>query len=384
MSLTFNAYSTLLALGFIQGAVYALLLWVRGIRNERSSDILLGWLLVAACVEILPYTLGFLGINILWERLFFFPHSMGMLIGPLFYFYFIVQTNSEFRFSRKHILHLAPFLLVAGYHLIIWLMGKDFVMAWDAEVHRGYHINTLEEVGYFISNITYFMLALKLYTAYRKWTPTMFSDPDSISFSWYRNFLISIGLAIAFSWLMRVVDSYWNLPYQQDWWDKVFVIFIIYYISISGYSQSQRQRIVYAGINRELAKPIITLADDHLLNNKLQTSMQDQKLYRKSDLSLHELAGLLDCTASKLSAHINTAHQKNFNDFINSYRVQEVKQMLEAGKHKTLSLLGIGLDAGFNSKATFNRVFKKLTGMTPNEYVKGNGRNASSSTRDDA
>jgi YesN/AraC family two-component response regulator len=93
---------------------------------------------------------------------------------------------------------------------------------------------------------------------------------------------------------------------------------------------------------------------------------------------------LLDCTASKLSAHINTAHQKNFNDFINSYRVQEVKQMLEAGKHKTLSLLGIGLDAGFNSKATFNRVFKKLTGMTPNEYVKGNGRNASSSARDDA
>ena len=62
----------------------------------------------------------------------------------------------------------------------------------------------------------------------------------------------------------------------------------------------------------------------------------------------------------------------NFNDFVNEKRVASVIQMMEKGEHANLNLLGIGLDCGFNSKATFNRAFKKYTGLTPNQYIAKN------------
>ena len=61
---------------------------------------------------------------------------------------------------------------------------------------------------------------------------------------------------------------------------------------------------------------------------------------------------------------------KNFNDFVNAYRVEAFKAMLKENKHEQLSLLGIAQECGFNSKATFNRVFKKLTNTSPTEYLK--------------
>ena len=62
----------------------------------------------------------------------------------------------------------------------------------------------------------------------------------------------------------------------------------------------------------------------------------------------------------------------NFNDFINHYRIEAVKEKLSAGEHNTTTLLGIAYDCGFNSKATFNRAFKKSTTLSPNEYLKKN------------
>ena len=60
----------------------------------------------------------------------------------------------------------------------------------------------------------------------------------------------------------------------------------------------------------------------------------------------------------------------NFNDFINNYRVEDVKKAFDKGEHKKTTLLGIAFDCGFNSKATFNRAFKKNTGISPKEYLK--------------
>jgi AraC-like DNA-binding protein len=66
---------------------------------------------------------------------------------------------------------------------------------------------------------------------------------------------------------------------------------------------------------------------------------------------------------------INQGFQQNFNDFINNYRIEAVKQKLQLGEQKTQTLLGIAYDCGFNSKATFNRAFKKVTGVSPKEWL---------------
>lgn len=74
--------------------------------------------------------------------------------------------------------------------------------------------------------------------------------------------------------------------------------------------------------------------------------------------------------SSLLSRVINVGYNLNFNDFINGYRIKEVLSKIDDQQHKKVTLLGIALDSGFNSKATFNRAFKKQMGITPIEYIK--------------
>ena len=98
MSFYFSAYSTPLLFGFIQGWMYAILLWVRGRREERLSDVLLGWVLVALCFDIWIYMLGFGGIEIFWKQLEFFPRNIGYLLPPLVFFYLKSQFDNTFQF----------------------------------------------------------------------------------------------------------------------------------------------------------------------------------------------------------------------------------------------------------------------------------------------
>ena len=70
-----------------------------------------------------------------------------------------------------------------------------------------------------------------------------------------------------------------------------------------------------------------------------------------------------------LSQVINVGARRNFNDFVNEYRVDEFKRQVRNPANAHLSFLGLALDCGFNSKATFNRAFKKFTGLSPKEFA---------------
>ena len=116
-------------------------------------------------------------------------------------------------------------------------------------------------------------------------------------------------------------------------------------------------------------KPIDNL---ELVANKkrLLDFMEIQQPYLDPELNLKQLADALQLSRSQLSETINTGFGKNFNDFVNEYRVELVKKLFSEGKQEKLSLLGVAYDSGFNSKATFNRVFKKFTGSSPSEFLK--------------
>lgn len=73
-----------------------------------------------------------------------------------------------------------------------------------------------------------------------------------------------------------------------------------------------------------------------------------------------------------MSQIVNQGFNVNFNDYVNSLRIAALIQQLKAGEHHTRTLLALALDCGFNSKSTFNRAFKKLTGLTPLEYIRKN------------
>ena len=103
---------------------------------------------------------------------------------------------------------------------------------------------------------------------------------------------------------------------------------------------------------------------------KLRKLMLEESLYLKQELSLGETANKLGIHAHQLSKLLNAQLQKSFFEFVNEYRVDEFKKLVSDPKNKHLSLLGLAMEAGFNSKATFNRFFKNSMGITPSEFRK--------------
>ncbi|MEO0571704.1 MAG: helix-turn-helix domain-containing protein [Bacteroidota bacterium] len=100
--------------------------------------------------------------------------------------------------------------------------------------------------------------------------------------------------------------------------------------------------------------------------------MKTTKPFLEKELTLYSLAEKLQVQPNHLSQVINSLEGKNFFDFVNMYRVQEAKERIVEGNNKNLTLLGIAFESGFNSKASFNRAFKKITGQTPSEFSKMN------------
>lgn len=104
--------------------------------------------------------------------------------------------------------------------------------------------------------------------------------------------------------------------------------------------------------------------------DKLEDIVQSEKLYLNPNLSLTQLAKAMRMSPTQVSDLINRGLNQNFNDYINRYRVETITQLLSDENYTHLSILAIALDNGFNSKATFNRVFKKIIGKSPSEYRK--------------
>ena len=92
-------------------------------------------------------------------------------------------------------------------------------------------------------------------------------------------------------------------------------------------------------------------------------------MFKNPRLTLRDVAQELETTTKTISAVVNSGFNMNFNDFVNHYRIEAIKQKMENQEHLTTTLLGIAYDSGFNSKATFNRAFKKYTSLSPKEYL---------------
>ena len=401
MTFHFSVYSTPLLFGFVQGWVYAILLWVRGRREERLSDTLLGWVLVALCFDIWIYMLGFGGIEIFWKELEFFPRTLSWLLPPLVFFYLKSQFDTTFRFRFRDAWHVLPFVLDTTYHVGVWAMGPTVVHQWETTVHNPYL-----GIPFFMfgtaQQFVYLYWSLQLYWAYQVWVKTQFSETDTISFGWFRNFLIALAITLTFSLVMTLIDLWLDLNYWQDWWGNLVGVILIYYLSIEGYAQVQPARrlafqseILMATSSSILSAPVsasttgAVLAESHyeavssleprpslaipnellLLLNKLLAHMKTEKPYLEPDLSLADLARRMHTNPVLLSQVINAGAGKNFNDFVNEYRVEEFKRQVRRPVNAHLSFLGLALDCGFNSKATFNRAFRKFTGVSPKEFA---------------
>ncbi|MEO1624624.1 MAG: helix-turn-helix transcriptional regulator, partial [Bacteroidota bacterium] len=222
-------------------------------------------------------------------------------------------------------------------------------------------------------NYFYLFLAMRYYGEFRQWLEAEFSNAKELSLRWYRNFLLLALCGITLSWGFYLINSLGaNLTYTQSWWEYVFIAAIIYVLSIAAYNQPQ---VVYLRFKpSELPKPeenklVLPAAEMEAMGEQVLQQFLERKLYLNPKLTLSQMAADLSINSNLLSQLINTVFGKNFNQFVNDYRIEEFKKEARKPDNRHLSLLAIAMNCGFNSKATFNRVFKNASGLSPKEYL---------------
>lgn len=363
-----SIYTTPLQFGYILGLSMAMLFWVRGWREERLSDSILGWVMFFLAIEIQDYTFGFAGINYLWNELNGFPRGTALLFGPAVYFYLRAQINRSFSLHQGHLMHLLLWFIPFAAELIIFLMGKEYVESWQSStIHHLIRIPRLLIV--WGSYVYYFSKSLRLYKDYREWAQNQYANQELISFIWFRNLLYFMIIGILFKESMGLIDSFFGLDFYQDWWWNLAMVGIIFYVGILGYAQVQIDKITYQAIstNEAVTTSYSKIEEFSNWKSKIESYMNEEKPYLDQQLNLKSLASQFKTNPSIMSAAINSCFGKNFNDFVNEYRVKEFLNISKQTELAHYTLLALALESGFNSKSTFNRAFKKVTGQTPNE-----------------
>jgi len=409
MHFEFSFHSSLLLIFFVHGLVYAVLLLRKGIRNESTSDKWLSLFLLYCSLFIAPWMLGFAG----WydnqpyrDLLFYIPMQHLYFMGPVIFFYVQSLLNPSFRFGKKEWLHLLPGILYLLYSLVMFVTDKIILKRYyfladetDRDFDYWYQASGL------LSMLFYFFISLRYYSLYKKLMLQVVSYADTVLFRWVKNFLLAFLLMqllhIGFNIFSKIFPLLNN--YVGSWWFFFCFAIIFYYIAIAGYSNSIETKIPFR-LNLLSYKPMLSLQylpaeidknnfieaaevieiadvqkerkeDNALLAEwkpKIEALLKYEKAYEDIELSLTQVAKQLKTNPSVISKVINQGFQLNFNDFVNQYRIEAVKEKLKAGEQKTQTLLGIAYDCGFNSKATFNRAFKKATGGSPKEWMEKN------------
>ena len=370
-----DIYAVPLIIGFINAWIIAIVLFYRSVKHDRYSDRIFGFLLICISFLLIHYMFGYMGINILWNELHFFPVDPTFLIGPLIYFYFKSQVNTNFRLGLSSWWHFVPFGLYTLAHLIVFFQGRDYVAQWT---EKFYYFESIMLLFMFISMAIYFVLTIRLYSSYRKWLENEMPDSSSLSFRWFNSFLIAIFITSVIMWTFTFLNIIGvSLDYNQNVWQHIFLSAILVFIGLEAYAQKQPLYMDFDPNKKDdlniISSNQVNLEKDNSINEKLKIrvlqSMKDHRLFLNPELNLRLLSSELGASKSDVSFLINQAFEKNFREFVNYYRVEAVCEALRNNQQEQFSLFGIAMNSGFNSKATFNRVFKELKGITPIQYV---------------
>lgn len=397
MPFDFNFYSSLLLPAFFQGMIFSSMLVCRSWREDNRSDGFLALLIILFSIRIAYWMLGFAGWfdshDAYTSFMFYFPFETMLWIGPALYFYFLSLTNVEFRFSRKHFIHLV--LPLASLAVVIFKFLADFTFYYPFRVAEETQYGTkgpwadllrtpwAQALGY-LSFFYYLFITLKAYHHYQKYIRENFSATEIIEFRWIRNMIYAVAAGILVFFLFEILGEI--VPgagsYRFDWYAYFGLGLLVYYISISGFFSNNRNLLHLHFVPKDpedpgeeqTSKPV---SFDESVMRALVDHMKSSKPYLEPELTLSDLARQLKTNPSVLSKVINEGFGQNFNDHINEFRIHHVMEKLRQGEHKYQTILAIALDAGFNSKATFNRAFRKMTGKSPKEWLAEQGLPAS-------
>jgi len=349
-------------------------------KQKSLTDKLLALFIASIGMQLLGYYLKQAGY---WEQ---YPHLTGITApvvlfhGPFLYLYCLYSLRPDRALRRIDYLHFTPG--VAAY-----LYMTRFFFFYSAEEKRLIDSGEISDFDLFsqflliailISGLSYSIASYRLTIKHRHVSEEYFSFSEGVSLRWLRYCILSIGMVFLTAAVVIFLRDSLDLRFPFDP-EYIFYTIIIGFIFLVGYfgikqehlfinyprtnsamSDGRRPTAKYkhSGIDEEKA--------DQLFESLIRR-MEEEQPFLEPRLTLAELAGMLRVSANNLSQIINQKAKVNFYDFVNNYRVDHF--IKSAGKNKRYNLLALALESGFNSKSSFNQIFRKHKGQTPSEFL---------------
>ena len=363
-------------------------------QNLLSDKILFVWLVILG-VLLLDHYLEMKEIVFRYPHLLGLTYTLPLLIGPALYLYILSLTIDKGQLDMFQYLHFIPFVVFTLFFLFdYYFLGAEAKLAY---YHQQSEVDTsliilITEVFLIFSPPLYAIISLFRINKHQQEIADCFSYTERINLNWLK-FIVYFHL---FFGLISLITNLFSdiIPVMPFWMgDSLVYATSVAYIFILGYFGIKQQKIYPAiltentRLKSEVKTEIMQSDRDLPVSRRYQNSglkeeekaiylekllllMKKEKPYLDNKLSLKDLAGKMELSVNHISQIINELLHKNFFDFVNMYRVEEVKEKLSDKKFAHFSLLAIAYECGFNSKSAFNHIFKKITGQTPSEYQK--------------
>lgn len=364
--ISFGPMSITLLLCAGQGLVLAALL-LRARRNQKANRHL-AFLIVAVAALITPYIIGYAGFYDKWPWLSFAPFSYTLAFGPLIYFYTVSLVGS---LPARRWRHFLPVLIQFLADALVFPLPLETKNWWDGVAHAPL-ISPILEFATLISIAAYGGAAYRRYRRYRQWLDDNRTDGVDFDPSWIRNFLFALA-AVALIWLGFIAAN-WINP-ERNYFDQflLYVIFsaLVIYLGIAGWRHSatafpvvtkSENKPVEARINEQA--PGRNWADQ---GRSWLSEIDAGEVWRDAELTLGSLARRLGTNTAYLSRALNEGAGENFNAIINRRRVAAIQHWLSS-PDEARDLMTLAFEAGFSSKASFNRAFADFAGMSPSSW----------------
>jgi AraC-like DNA-binding protein len=304
-----------------------------------------------------------------------------MLHGPMLYLYTAAMTNQLPRNRKVLVVHFIPAIVAVLFFFPILIKSADEKLAFIQSGGEGYQTaNLIRIILLQVSGFVYVLWSLWLLRRHKHTIRQEFSYEERINLNWLRYFIY--GLAAI--WVIIVVTK---TDYYIFGAAAVFIVFLGYFgirqagifttanlyktVPVAGNAEKaiptenkERRKYASSGVTGEMSKEI----------HKLLTEiMNTERLYTEPDLSLSMLADKIQVHPNYLSQVINEKEGKTFFEYINFLRVEEFKRLAALPESRQYTIMSLAFECGFNSKSSFNKNFKKLTGLSPSEYLDSTG-----------
>jgi AraC-like DNA-binding protein len=371
MEFSFSLSSIILLLGITQGLFLVFLLL--GKVDNKEANRFLALLIFSYSAFLVESSLA--GTEITKQ----YPHILGLtsgvvfLIGPFHFLYARTLISTKKEFTKTDLLHFLPFLSFYLYFLFpFYLQSGDFKITYFDQIdERGPTLELrLFSWAVLIQGVIYMVATLKLLRKHVDDIKKSFSSLEEINLSWLRR-ITFISMIV---WVFGIIIELVQISDPVTSLQGLVPISIAFLIYTMGYLGLRQPEIFSGASGEQVADPSkyersgLSESSARRIHQKLLALMNEQHIYRDSDLKLNQLAHELSTSSNYLSQVINQIEEQNFYDFINEYRINDVKKKMRDGKYANQTILSLAYEAGFNSKSAFNTAFKKHTDMTPSQY----------------